>query len=283
MALIQRPCSSAEWTGVRSWVYQLTSYKDDKLEELIGSDFDLAVIDLARDGGKDFFSRQEIEQLKNSGKIVLAYFEIGAIEEFRPEWNAVADDLKAGPVEGWPNEQYVRFWDERWWPIVKGRVDQAIQSGFDGAYLDLITAYEEIPDTKLGSEERARRMVDLVVRVSRYAKSKAPNFKIVPQNCPELYTWSYWEPKPNQDYINAIDGIGIESVFYLPHDKPAEKSWCRENRQNAMAIRNAGKIVLGVDYAKQAPSISDAYQRQRELGFIPYVSVVALDRVVAEK
>ncbi len=120
---------------------------------------------------------------------------------------------------------------------------------------DLITAYEEIPGTKLKSEERARRMVDLIVRVSDYAKSQQPSFKIVPQNCPELFTWSYWEPKPNGRYIDAIDGIGIESVFYLPHDKPAEKGWCRENRENAIAILNAGKLVLGVDYAKKPQSI----------------------------
>ena len=78
-------------------------------------------------------------------------------------------------------------------------------------------------------------------------------------------------------------GIGIESVFYLPHDKPAEKGWYRENRENAIAILNAGKLVLGADYAKKPQSISDAYRRQSELGFAPYVSVVTLDRVVAKK
>ena len=47
--------------------------------------------------------------VKDSGKIALAYFEIGAIEDFRPEWNLVPEDLKSGKVEGWPNEQYVRL------------------------------------------------------------------------------------------------------------------------------------------------------------------------------
>ncbi len=133
--LFQQPRPAKDWLNVDSWVYQLTNYKDDKLTEIADSEFDLAVIDLARDGGSDFFSRQEIKMVKDSGKIVLAYFEIGAIEDFRPEWNLVPEDLKAGKVDGWPNEQYVRFWDERWWPIVKGRVDQAIGAGFDGAYL----------------------------------------------------------------------------------------------------------------------------------------------------
>ena len=271
--------AGGDWRSVRSWVYQLCNYRNDRLDEIAGTDADLAVVDLSRDGAGDYFTRAEIEAVRKTGKIVLAYFEIAAIEEYRPEWGLVADDLKAGPVDGWPREQYVRFWDERWWPIVRGRVDRALDVGFDGAYLDMVTTYEEIRKSGLGSEERARRMVALIARISVYAKGKRPEFKIVPQNCPELYTWSYWTPKPNQRYIDAIDGLGLESVFYQPHDKPANADWCGENRRNALAVRKAGKIVLGVDYATKQESISDAYKRQRALGFVPFVSVEALDRV----
>lgn len=267
------------WDGVQSWVYQLCNYKNDRLEAIAQSSFDLAVVDLARDGGADYFTRDEIEAVKKTGKIVLAYFEIGAIEEYRPEWNSVSNELKAGKVDGWPKEQYVKFWDARWWPIVKGRVDQAIKVGFDGVYLDMVTAYEEIPQSGMKSEDRAFKMVDLIARISLYAKGRNPSFKIVPQNCPELYTWSCWQAKPNQKYIDAIDGLGLESVFYIAHDKPANKGWCQENRNNAAAIQKAGKLVLGVDYAMKSESMIDAYKKQRALGFVPYVSVEALDRI----
>lgn len=270
------------WNNVKSWVYQLTNYKDGKLDEIANAHFDLAVIDLARDGKSNYFSREEIGEVKKSRKMVLAYFEIGAIEDYRPEWNLVPDDLKAGTVDGWPKEQYVKFWDDRWWPIVQGRIDQALKAGFDGAYLDMVTTYEEIRNSGMRPVERAEKMVDLLVRISKYAKSKDTNFKIVPQNCPELYTWSAWKPEPNKAYIDAIDGIGVESVFYLAHDKPANKGWCKENRDNALAIQNAGKLVLGVDYAKKPESIVDAYKKQRELGFVPYVSRKELDLVVPE-
>ena len=283
--VLSLPVKGAErkWNDVQSWVYQLCNYKDGKLDEIADSNFDLAVIDLIRDGGSDYFKREEIESVKKSKKIVLAYFEIGAIEDYRPEWNKVPAELMAGKVGGWPKEQYVKFWDERWWPVVKGRVDQAINAGFDGAYLDLVTAYEEIPKSGISSEERAHKMVDLIARISDYAKERNPDFKIVPQNCPELYTWTPWSnPAPNQKYINAIDGIGIESVFYIAHDKPANKSWCQENRDNALAIKKAGKLVLGVDYAKKPESIAEAYKMQRAIGFVPYVSVVELNAVFEE-
>ncbi len=268
-----------QWNSIQNWVYQLCNYRDGKLNELVKAEFDLAVIDLTRDGYSDYFTSEEIAALKKSGKTVLAYFEIAAIEEYRPEWRLVPSELKAGPVDGWPKEQYVKFWDERWWPVVRGRLDQALKAGFDGAYLDMVTTYEEIPGTDMSSEERALKMVDLIVRISKYAKQQNPEFKIVPQNCPELYTWSPWRPKPNQLYLNAIDGLGLESVYYLAHDQPANKDWCQENRDNALAIKQAGKLILGVDYAKRPASIQDAYQKQRALGFIPFVSVQALDRI----
>lgn len=272
-----------DWKEVKSWVYQLTNYRDNRLDEIAKASFDLAVIDLARDGASDYFEASEIEALAKSGKLVLAYFEVGAIEKYRPEWDLVPENLKAGKVNGWPDEQYVKYWEEGWWPIVEGRIDQALKAGFDGAYLDMITTYEEIPSSGIDVEERAHKMVDLIARISTYAKSKNPAFKIVPQNCPELYTWSYWEPSTNEKYRNAIDGIGLESVFYIAHDKPAEASWCQENRRNASAIRASGKLVLGVDYAKKPKSIADAYQKQRELGFIPYVGVEALDSFETEE
>jgi len=271
-----------QWLDVKSWVYQLCKYKNSNLDQIRDAKFDLAVIDLARDGSDDYFTKDEIESVKQSGKYVIAYFEIGGIEDYRPEWNDVPKDLKAGAVDGWPKEQYVKFWDERWWPVVKGRIDQALKAGFDGAYLDLITTYEEIKSKEFKAEERAHKMVDLIGKISKYAKGKNPDFKIIAQNCPELYTWSPWKPKLNKKYIDAIDGLGLESVFYMAHDKPANKGWCRENRDNAIAIKKAGKLLLGVDYAKKAETIKDAYAKQREAGFVPYVSVVNLDIVLKE-
>src|ERR1700722_15783776 len=69
-----------DWAGVKSWVYQLTKYKDGKLDQIANAGFDLAVIDLSRDGKDDFFTKSEIATVKQKGVFVLAYFEIGAIE-----------------------------------------------------------------------------------------------------------------------------------------------------------------------------------------------------------
>lgn len=255
------------WNEVGTWVYQLSDYQNDQLNQIAAANFDLAVIDLARDGSSDFFTQAEIAALQETNKLVLAYFEIGAIENYRPEWPDVPGDLKLGAVSGWAGEQYVKYWDERWWPIVQGRIDQALAAGFDGAYLDMIVTYEEIPADAAGTNRNdlASKMVDLIDRASVYAKSIDPEFKIVPQNAPELYTW----PK----YLPAIDGLGMEELYYLAMDRPCDKSWCIENRDNAAAIAGAGNLVLSIDYANEEANIADAYTQSLAAGFVPYVSV----------
>ncbi len=271
---------AASFNDIATWGYQLTGYEQDGFQRLASAPMDLLVIDLARDGGDDYFTASEIQTLRKPNKIILAYFEIGAIEDYRPEWSKVPKDILMGSVDEWPSEQYVQYWDERWWPIIQVRIERALNAGFDGAYLDLITAYSEIPNSNLSSEERAKRMVALLVRISKFAKSKNSDFKIVAQNCPELATWSHWEPYVNQEYLDAIDGLAIESPFYLAHDTPCDEPWCQENLADAQFVKEQGKLLLGVDYAKTPRCIRDSYERQRQAGFVPYVSIRALDRLM---
>lgn len=267
------PTPDGGWTSVDSWVYQLSGYRNDRLDQIAATGFDLAVIDLARDGNSDFFTRSEIAAVQATGKVVLAYFEIGAIEDYRPEWDEVPADLMLGALSGWPGEQYVAYWDPRWWPVVEGRVDQALEAGFDGAYLDMVVTYEEIPADAAGTDraDLAQKMVDLIARLSAYAKARDPEFKVVPQNAPELRTVP--------GYLDAVDGLGMEELYFLATDRACTQSWCLENRNNAAALRAAGKLVLTVDYATIAANITSAYEQSLAAGFVPYVSIRALDVV----
>ena len=265
------------WLAVASWVYQLTGYPNGQLADIAAADFDLAVVDLARDGYEGYFTAEEIQVVKESGKYVLAYFEIGAIENYRPEWDDVPAELMLGAVGGWPDEQYVKYWDEQWWPIVQGRLDRALAAGFDGAYLDMVVTYEEIPANSAGTNraDLAKKMVALIARMSVYAKAINPDFKIVPQNSPELQEVA--------GYLAAVDGLGVEELFFLATDIPCDESWCAENRAHSAAIRSAGKLVLAVDYATQSANIATAQQQARSAGFVPYVSTRDLNEIRAQE
>src|SRR4029450_6053479 len=120
---------------ITSWVYQLQGYADGRLDALGRTPQPLAVIDLARNAGTNYFRPEEIAALRGSGQPVLAYFEIGAIEDFRPEYPPLrrdAADLILNRWPDWPEEHFVRYWDERRGDEgVRPRIDQALKAGCD--------------------------------------------------------------------------------------------------------------------------------------------------------
>lgn len=215
---------------------------------------------------------------KTSGLVdtkILAYFEIGAIEEYRPEADYVFSNnihyTKSGgqTVNGYPNscsvggysdEAYVKFGSDlpgsnssiydKWLNhVLHARIVAAINAGFDGAYLDMTTSYEEVAgvydsstrcdgyvgnsseltdrnDYGSGSDvtNTSEAMRTLIKDVSDKAKAIKEDFLIVPQNSPELfdnrigYYYFSTEDPPNNDYydyefLSKIDGIAIEDSF----------------------------------------------------------------------
>jgi cysteinyl-tRNA synthetase len=264
--------------SVSTMVYQLQNYPGGRLDALAITPHQLAVIDLSRYASADYFRPSEIAALKASGKKVLAYFEIGSIENFRPEYpwvTGTAKDLVLNRWDSWPQEFFVKYWDPRWWDkAIKTRLDQALAAGFDGVYLDTPLAYEEIDLALVPGQTRqtlGRSMVNLIMKMSAYAKGVRPGFWIVPQNSPELREYS--------GYTQAIDGIGMEELFFLNTDVPCTQDYCAENLANTRALRDAGKFVLAVDYAKKPANIAAACARYKQERFIGYVTNLELDRI----
>jgi cysteinyl-tRNA synthetase len=264
--------------GITNVVVQLQNYQRGGLDSLALGRYQLAVIDLARDAGDSYFTADEISRLKGSGKKVLAYFEIGSIENFRPDFSPFKNnnpDLMLNEWPTWPGEYFVKYWDPRWWDLaIKPRVDQALAAGFDGVYMDTPIAYEEIDLSLVPGEQReslGSKMADLIVRISAYAKTVKPQFWILPQNSPELQRYP--------GYVHAVDGIGIEELFFLATDQPCEEPYCAANLEAVRALRRAGKIVVAIDYASKPENITNACRRYREENFTGYVTTRSLDTI----
>ncbi|EHR61575.1 endo alpha-1,4 polygalactosaminidase [Saccharomonospora cyanea] len=258
--------------------YQLQGYPDGELDALTEAPHDVAVIDLARDGRQGYFTTDEITRLRDSDKTVLAYFEIGSIEDFRPEFDHIRTrqtDLLLSDVPSWPGEHFVRYWDQRWWQdTVRPRLDRAMETGFDGVYLDTLIAYEQIDLSGLPHHSRQslrQAMADLVMRIAEHAHTQNPEFLVFPQNAPEL--------REVDGYVDAIDGIGMEDLFFLDTDRPCVQDYCTENLDHVRALRDAGKTVLAVDYAVDPDNVAEACRRYREEGFGGTVTTVDLDTV----
>ena len=131
---------------------------------------------------------------------------------------------------------------------MRPRVDQALRAGFDGVYLDTPLAYEELDlAPRAGAQTgtaSARAMADLIVRISALRQGSAPG---LPGRAAELAGAAQLP-----GYTEAIDGIGMEELFFQATDQPCTEDYCAENLANTRALRDAGKLVLAVDYATRA-------------------------------
>ena len=115
-----------------------------------------------------------------------------------------------------------------------------------------------------------QRMRDFVQEISVYAKSLRPDFLVIPQNGEPLVVL---EERPAQLYLQAIDGIGRETVF------------CGQPRYNARTpsdetdeivgfltvAKQAGVTLMVTDYCSKPALVDESYARAADQGYLSFV------------
>lgn len=264
--------------AVNDFVYQL---QDLDLEAIGQTVYDLVIIDYSAEGDDETaFSADQIAALKASSggpKVVLAYMSIGEAEDYRFYWQA---DWEPGDpawldVENpdWEGNYKVRYWDPGWQAIIFDYTSRLLDAGFDGAYLDVVDAYEYYAGR--GRVGAAQQMADFVAAIRLYTRARDPAFYVLVQNAPEL---AILVPS----YLNSVDGIGQEDIYYGHEDDdvqtPPEVTSRLERYLDV--FRSAGKQVLTVDYAATPAHVHAAYTSSRAHGYVPFVTVRDLDRLI---
>ena len=122
------------------------------MKPLDATTYDMFIIDAFYDD--QILSAEEVAalQTKPNGarRLVIAYMSIGEAEDYRYYWQ---ENWEPGSPEfierenpDWKGNYKVRYWDTAWQAIIFGGpdayLDRILASGFDGAYLDIIDAYE---------------------------------------------------------------------------------------------------------------------------------------------
>lgn len=116
------------------------------------------------------------------------------------------------------------------------------------------------------TKEAGRKMQEFVISISKYAKKQKSDFLIIPQNGIEL---AFFEVNPakevHNEYLNAIDGFGIEELFYDHEFKPDDY---RINILRKVADR---KRIFVSEVVQDSLNIQDAITRNSDEGFIPFI------------
>ena len=126
--------------------------KSSYLQALAATNYDILIIDAFYND--HLLTKAEVQSLKvksNGGtRLVIAYMSIGEAEDYRYYWNggwktgSPAWLLDENP--DWPGNYKVQYWNKDWQQIIYAGSDsylnKLLTSGFDGAYLDLVDAFE---------------------------------------------------------------------------------------------------------------------------------------------
>ncbi|HEY8938489.1 MAG TPA: endo alpha-1,4 polygalactosaminidase [Cyclobacteriaceae bacterium] len=118
-------------------------------------------------------------------------------------------------------------------------------------------------------------MREFVQAISAYAKAQNSNFVIVPQNGQEILTVT---SKPDgavvTDYVNAIDAVGREDLFYgYTGDDVLTPTADNEYLVSICNVaKNSSKVVLTTDYCSTHSKMDDSYVKNQDAGFISFAA-----------
>lgn len=130
-------------------------------------------------------------------------------------------------------------------------------------------------DESAGGRDYRQDMRDFVQGISDYGKSLDPDFIIIPQNGHELLTEDGEENgSPASEYIQAIDGVGREDLFYGYNEDnqstpPSEIAYMTAFMDVA---KNNGVEALVTDYCWTHSFMDDSYQQNNERGYISFAA-----------
>lgn len=310
-------------SAVRAWACQLQGMDTPKsFESLEHSRYDLLVVEPVRtdwsSGNKRFDTPGMVRRLQagQAGdgahrRLVLAYLDIGEAEDWRWYWSWSKGWKKGKPrsadlpafiirpdPDGWAGNYPVAFWDAAWKDILlygektppapdrpyRSVLDEVVQSGFDGVYLDWVEAYDDTAVKRAAKQagvDPARQMIELIGEIRTRGRQHNPSFIVIQQNAAALL-------EDHPELLRVIDAIAQEDTWYAgiadapwddPRscDQPTKAAQTRETLALLKPYRAAGKPVFTLDYTVR--NAAETYRRALAEGFVPYCSRVSLNRL----
>lgn len=205
---------------ITSWAYNL---KDIDLDILMKKNIDMVVIDLSINDKN--ITKEQIQKLKDSEKVVIAYVSLGEAEDYREYWK---DEWKTNKPSWIGNEsklwkgnfQVKELMSKEWTDISKSILTKTKELGFDGILVGGISTNDQ---------------VNLyIARVTEFVKKNDSNFKV--------YVQDYF----SNDIIDTIDGVvkqGLSYSLFGVANKNLEK-----DIEVLKSISSKGKKVFVIEF-----------------------------------
>ena len=238
----------AELPDIEGWVW--LDYRSPTAP-LLEAEQQLVVLD------PDNYLSGEVETLKQAGHIVLAYLCIGEAESWRAYWHKISwESWVVGPSSRRSGSYLIRFYSAYTWAgVLKDYVEDIIEFGYQGLFLDPAYALSYYPD-------KAEDMADLVQELAEEARYDDPDAYVVLFEGGELLEYS--------QIVMEIDGLAEEGVWW-------DSDWLRSSAVDTMLrkdyliqARGLGITPLVMEYADGDAAIIEVETLADGEGFIPF-------------
>ena len=184
------------------------------------------------------FTSRQVESLKEDGRHVYAYLNIGSLENSQPYCKRY-EDVMLDRYDGWPDEHWVDVTREKWQRlVVQERARVYKERGFDGLFIDNADVYHRYHTPEVYQSLK-----------SMLASLKRQGFKLIVNGGDVFISETLKDGSARRLY----DGINQEDVFTTYHfDK---KEYGRQSREDTAyyegylkKARKAGLDVYIVEY-----------------------------------
>ncbi len=216
----------------------------------------------------DFYSYRDVQSIRESGKMVIAYLSVGEGEDYRAYASKPGfKDLVIRENPHWPGNYRVSYWDERWRKILTDYGLEILGKGFDGILFDVVDAWESFPEDP-GKEAKMAHLLSELVRTFRASRS---GLAMLLQNSHELFDFP--------EIRSGFDGMTQEGLFETWMDQDPAESWRKAKISALRRLRRTGKFIGVLDYTRRQARMQLIRNKVALEGFIPYFSTRKLDRL----
>jgi len=297
---------------ISTWMYQIQNLEETvNIDELDATEYDMLVVEPGHNFSEWPYNTNYITsnlKTKPNGdaRLLLAYIDIGEAEDYRDYWqtswvkptattSGSPDFLVTIDPNGWSGNYPVAYWDTIWqniWIGNGGIIEELVNFGFDGVYLDWVEAYDDTKIIERAATDNVipeQEMINFISKIRQKGKSIDPDFIVIAQNAQYLLDYN-----PTA-YTNVIDAISTEDTWYygegdaewnddnagdLSGGERHEDEYSTENRieQNKKYLEY-NIPVFTVDYCISNRKAKKTYKNSRYNGFIPIVTRVSLSEI----
>lgn len=247
--------------------YQLQNYGKKFENDIVKSKNDIWVIDSYKKSDVAFTPFEVLNYTQNNN-LIFSYLSIGEAENYRKYFKTIKKDLVLYSNPNWKNNFIIKYWDPQWESILKQRLKNILDQGFQGVFFDVIDVYQ-----RFKHKDAAKQMAELIINLSKFSKNINQKFSINMQNGFEII--SKLDKTTQVRLMNAINGLSVEAHYYdYRNNKIIKNKWFYETEAILEEYKKKNKTIYMIEYTQNK-------EHQKEL--IHYCSKNKINLLITDK